>query len=507
MHVRLSINKLPDNLFALPRLKVPMSWLAESGKIAAMKILMVSAEVAPFAKRGGLGDVAGSLPKALRALGHDVRVIMPAYEMIERGYPNVQATDIKTHVPIRGEQLPIGLFEGNLPDSDVPVYFVAQQHLFNRPRVYGYDDDVYRFAFFSRAIIPVLGALNWVPDIVHAHDWHAAGVIFWLKTAGQRDDWFRNVKTAYTIHNLAHQGRANWDVVDYLGIATHALHEEPYGSVNLMARGIYHSDAVTTVSPTYAHEITTEAGGDGLDGLLRHRGSDLHGILNGLDTVVWDPAADKRLPHHFDMQRLDERIKLRHALQDKVGLPRRDDVPLVAMISRLDWQKGLPLLGEVIHRLMNGQAGEAQLVVLGSGQPEYEAMLQRLAGHHRLKMAAITEYNAGLAPLIYGGSDMFLMPSLFEPCGLSQLISMRYGCVPIARATGGLVDTIEDGQTGFLFNDYSVEAFWEALARTIYVYNVDKPRWREIQLAGMRQDFSWARSAEIYIELYQNLLP
>ncbi|MGB1251380.1 MAG: glycogen synthase, partial [Candidatus Promineifilaceae bacterium] len=424
----------------------------------------------------------------------------------EHGYPNVRPTNLTTSVPIRGEQIPIGLFEGNLPNSDVPIYFIAQQHLFNRSDVYGYEDDVYRFAFFSRAIISVLGSLEWIPDIIHAHDWHAAGVVLWLKTTGLHDEWFRNVKTAFTIHNLAHQGRANWDILDYLGIVSHSLHEEPYGEVNLMARGLYYSDAVTTVSPTYAQEITTEAGGAGLHGLLRHRGHTLYGILNGLDTQVWDPSTDPRLPDHFDAESLDERIVIRHALQDRVGLPKRDDIPLVAMISRLDWQKGLPLLGEVIHRLLNNYAGEVQLVVLGSGQPEYETMLTRLANTYPNKMVAITEYNAGLAPLIYGGSDMFLMPSLFEPCGLSQLISMRYGSIPIARATGGLVDTVEDGRTGFLFDDYSVDAFWEAVERAIYVYNLDKPRWRQMQLAGMAQDFSWRRSAEIYVDLYQDLL-
>ena len=469
-----------------------------------MKILMVSAEVAPFAKRGGLGDVAGSLPKALRELGHDVRVIMPAYDMIERGYPNVHPTNITTSVPIRSEQIPIGLFEGHLPGSDVPVYFVAQKHLFNRPNVYGYDDDVYRFAFFCRSIVSVLGAINWVPDVIHAHDWHAAGIVFWLKTAGQHDDWFRNVKTVYTIHNLAHQGRSTWDIVNYLGIETSGLYEETDG-VNLMARGIYHADAVTTVSPTYAHEITTESGGAGLHNLLNYRRADLHGILNGLDTEVWNPAADTRLSTHFDAQTLEKRQAVRHALQARCGLPCRDDVPVIAMISRLDWQKGLDLLGEVADRLMTNWAGEAQLIVLGSGQPEYEAMLRRIASLYPHKMAAITEYNAALAPLIYGGSDMFLMPSLFEPCGLSQLISMRYGCVPVARATGGLVDTVQDGETGFLFHDYTVDAFWEAVARAVYVFNVDKPHWQQMQLAGMVQDFAWRRSAETYLNLYQSL--
>ena len=473
----------------------------------SLKILFVSAEVAPFAKQGGLGDVAGSLPKALHAAGHDVRIVMPAYRAIEQGYHGVNAReDLSFQVPVRGSLLSAGVFESKLPGSDVPVYFIAEQNLFNRERVYGYDDDAYRFAFFSRAAMALTYGLEWTPDVLHAHDWHTAPAILWLKTAGQTEPALRNIKTVFTIHNLAHQGRVGWDIVDYLQLQTHRLNEEPFGRVNLMARGIYHADHVTTVSPTYAREIMTPNGGADLDGLLRHRGSAVSGILNGIDEVEWNPATDKRLPAHFSAENLTNRLKVRHALQDYVGLPHRDDVPLVALISRLDWQKGIDLMGEVVTRLMRGDAGEAQFVILGSGNPVYENMFRTLESQYSDRMRAVLSYEAALAPLIYGGADMFLMPSLFEPCGLSQILSMRYGTVPIVRATGGLVDTVQNDETGFVFYDFTIDAFWATLAGALNVFNVDKVRWEAIQQAGMTQDYSWKNSAEQYINLYHSLL-
>ena len=260
---------------------------------------------------------------------------------------------------------------------------------------------------------------------------------------------------------------------------------------------------VNTVSPTYAREIMTPEGGAGLDTLLRHREYDLHGILNGLDYASWNPAADSRLPYRFSAEKMGERLKNRRALQRNVGLAQRDDIPLVAMITRLDWQKGMDITGHAIHQLMNGYAGEAQFVVLGTGEQQYEDMFANIASYHSGKMAAILSYNAGLAPLIYAGSDMFVMPSLFEPCGLGQMIAMRYGSVPVARATGGLADTVQDSITGFMFYDYAWESFWQALERAIYIYNVDRPRWQQIQHNGMLTDFSWSRSALGYQQLYE----
>jgi starch synthase len=468
-----------------------------------LKILFLSAEVAPFAKTGGLGDVGGSLPKALHALGHDVRVVMPAYKKIEDGYPGVSSEPGFLRVPTGAGILPAGVFSGKLPGSEVPIYFIAEQSLFNRPNVYGYNDDAYRFAFFSRAALELTLAWGWKPDIVHAHDWHAAPAIAWLATAGRAHPRFRDIATVFTIHNLAHQGRTSWNIFDYLGIQTFSLSEEGYGEVNFMARGIYHATMVNTVSPTYAREIMTKDGGAYLDSLLRHRAYDVHGILNGLDYDEWNPATDGRIASHFDAAHLEARLHNRHALQARANLPQRDNIPLVTMVSRLDFQKGLEITGHVIHLLLNGYAGDAQFIVLGTGAKQYEDMFAHLAYAHPGKMTAYLDYNAGFAPLLYAGSDIFIMPSRFEPCGLGQLIAMRYGSVPVARATGGLADTVSEGQTGFLFGDYSTGAFWDALQRAIYVYNVDRPRWQQIQKNGMTADFSWQRSALGYQQLYE----
>lgn len=470
----------------------------------SLKILFISAEVAPFAKSGGLGDVGGSLPKALKAMGHDVRVVMPAYQAIENGrFPSVTPMPIQLNVPVDGSSIQTGVFEGRLPDSEVPVYFIAEWHLFNRPSLYGYWDDAYRFSFFSRAALALVKTMDWRPDVVHGHDWHAAPALTWLATAGRGDNFFHPMPTVFTIHNLAIQGNTNWHIFDYLGIQTHALAEEPYGEVNLMARGIYHATMVNTVSPTYALEIMTKEGGAGLDALLRHRAYDVHGILNGIDYDTWDPQTDPLLPVHFSQDSLEKRAGNRRALQQRLNLPVRENVPLIAMISRLTWQKGLDLMGHTLHLLMNGFSGDAQFVVLGTGDAHYEEMFATLAAYHQDKMTAVLAYEADLAPLIYGGSDMFLMPSLFEPCGLGQLIAMRYGSVPVVRHTGGLADTVREPRTGFVFHDFNASELWHALQRAIYIYNTDKPLWRHIQENGMSADFSWERSAIGYQQLYE----
>jgi starch synthase len=473
-----------------------------------LRILFVSAEVAPFAKVGGLADVAGSLPKALRALGHDVRVVMPAYLTTEeRGRAGgLRFQEGGMIVPMAGGGIPAGFFEGVLPGSDVPIYFIAQNQLLNRSNVYGYNDDAYRFAFFSRAAFEVTDRLGWKFDVLHAHDWHTAPAVTWLATAGQADGRYRGIPSVFTIHNLAHQGLTSWNVLDYLGIITHSLREEPYGAVNFMARGIYHATIINTVSPTYGREIRTWEGGAGLQDLLHFRDQDVYGILNGMDYDVWNPQTDKHLAQPFGSETLDTRIENKRALQERLGLPQRDEVPLVSMVTRLDAQKGLEILGHVLHLLMNNAAGEAQCVVVGTGVPIYEDMLRHLGGYHRNKMRAVLAYAPDLAPLVYGGSDLFLMPSLFEPCGLGQMIAMHYGNVPVVRATGGLADTVHDGTTGFVFNDFSVEACWNALRGALYIYKVDQESWRAIQVNGMTSDFSWRNSALGYQQLYERAI-
>jgi starch synthase len=476
--------------------------------LQSLKILLLSAEVAPFAKAGGLADVCGSLPKALAALGHEVRVIMPAYASIEAaartGTNGIHAHPVTLRVPMGYETVPAGVLEATLPGSSVPIYFIAERHRFgDRPFFYGYRDDPYRFAFFSRAALDLaVAALGWRPDVVHAHDWHAAPAVTWLDTSGRCDGRYAGLPTVFTIHNLMHQGWAPWHVFNYLGLLTHGLTEERRGTINFIARGIFHATMISTVSPTYAREVMTREGGCGLDGLLRYRHFDVHGILNGLDYEVWNPATDRHLAATFDACTLERRRLNKQALQARAGLPQRDDVPLVGMVTRLDWQKGLDITGHVLHLLMNSHAGEAQCVVLGSGAACYEGMLRHLAGHHGGRMSVRLGYDAELAPLMYGGSDLFLMPSLFEPCGLGQLIAMRYGAVPVVRATGGLADTVQAGLTGFTFANYNAGDFWNALCEALHTYRVDPESWSAMQRNGMTGDYSWESSARSYQQVY-----
>ncbi len=476
-----------------------------------LRILTLSAEVAPFAKTGGLGDVAGALPKALHALGHDVRVAMPAYREQERaardGDAGFAIDPAGLVVPTGAGPLPAGVIRTHLPGSDVPVDMIAERNLFDRATIYGYDDDPYRFAFLSRAALELAALRGWRPDLVHAHDWHAAPAVLWLRTAGRNDDRLGRVATLFTIHNLAHQGRSSRGVARYLGVEVPPMFQESgWDEINFMARGIYHATLVNTVSPTYAREIMTAEGGNGLDGLLRARRPDVHGILNGLDTSVWDPAADSKLAARFDADTADARVANKLALQDRVGLPQSETIPLVAMVSRLDDQKGMQITGHVVHLLMNGAAGEAQFVILGTGASRYEEGFARLAAYHSRKMAAILTFSPHLAPLIYGGSDIFLMPSLFEPCGLSQLIAMRYGSVPVVRRTGGLADTVRDGETGFAFEEFTPESFWRALQRALLVYHTDRDAWARLRRNGMTAQFSWSDSAKGYVDLYERAL-
>lgn len=476
----------------------------------SLKVLFLSAEVAPFAKMGGLADVCGSLPKALAALGHDVRVSLPAYGPIEaalsKGEMGIRAHPTTLNVPMgMGLHIPAGVLEATIPGSQVPVYFIAEKKLFgDRWAIYGFKDDAYRFAFFCRAALDFfIAAEGWRPDVVHAHDWHAAPALVWLGTSGLVDPRYASMPTVFTIHNLMHQGTAPWDVFRYLGVLTPKMNEEKPNQVNFMARGILHATMINTVSPTYAREIMTREGGFGLDGLLRYRHFDVHGILNGLDYEVWNPATDPHLPMRFDANNLEARKVNKRALQERAGLPIRDDVPILAFVGRLDPQKGLDILGHPLHLLMNGHAGEVQVVVLGSGWPQYEQMLRHISGFHRDRMTAFIGYDAALAPLIYAGSDVFLMPSLFEPCGLGQLIAMRYGSVPVVRATGGLADTVRSGVTGFTFGPYDWESFWRAICDALWIYRLDPENWRAMQIKGMTSDYSWETSARAYQQIYE----
>lgn len=470
-----------------------------------LKILFLAAEVVPYVKVGGLGDVAGALPKALRALGHDVRVCMPRYRAVDGKKWGLEHAVGPFPVPVgpdsRRTEAEVGQVEG------IPTFLIWDEQYFGRDKVYGYDDDAQRFVFWGRATLEMLRALNWQPDVIHANDWHAAFVPTYLDTAGRNDSFLAPIASVYTIHNISYHGVTGKAILLFggLGGLVKHLEVEAPGTVNWMAQGIVHSDVINTVSRRYAQEILTPEYGFGMQDLLKARKDRLWGILNGIDYEAWNPAADPHLAQPFDVQRLDARAANKAALQGAVGLPQRADVPLLGMVTRMADMKGFDLLAGVLDRLM---ARDVQFVLLGTGDASYEELFGGLPRRFPHKAAVALRFDAALAQQIYGGSDMFLMPSRFEPCGLGQMIAMRYGSIPIVRATGGLADTVSDfdpgrgAGTGFVFGDYTIEAFWNAIERALQTF-ADKKAWRALQERAMKADFSWAVSAKKYEELYR----
>ena len=471
----------------------------------SLKILYLAAEAVPFAKVGGLADVAGSLPKAVRALGHDIRLMIPRYGTIRSDQFTLETI---------GEPFPIPLGPGeehvHLVGSaagEVPVYLIwNEQYFSSRDHVYGFEDDAQRFAVFGRAALAALYHLDWKPDVIHANDWHTAIVPAWLTSTGQKNPFYRDMATLFTIHNLAYQGIAGRLLLTFAQMERlkHLSVEQP-GTVNWVAQGIAHADVVNTVSPRYAQEILGPELGMGLAPLLQEHKDRLYGVLNGIDYEEWDPAMDAHIPHRFDVKRLARRAANKTALQQQARLPVQPDVPLVGMVSRLDQVKGMDLMEPVLEWLLGE---DAQFVLLGTGDPRYHEMFERVQARFPDRMRIYLKFDDVLARRIYAGADMFLMPSAVEPCGLGQMIAMRYGCVPVARATGGLADTVSDYTarrghgSGFTFAEYTVEACQAALKRALKVYRENKKSWRALQQRGMKADFSWAASAQEYVKLY-----
>jgi len=477
-----------------------------------LKILYLAAEVVPFAKTGGLADVAGSLPKAIRALGHDIRVSMPRYGRISIEKFGLKPRLEPFPVPMDEATEPASLLEG-LIQPDVPIYFVENAKYYDREGIYMYPDDAERFIFWCRASLEALKRLDFRPDIIHCNDWHTAIVCNWLKTIYAHDPFFAHTATVYTIHNLAYQGIFGYRVLEIAGIDEYGFIYHPdmadlNNVVDLMARGIYFADLITTVSERYAQEILTPEYGEKLDPLLRDRKDRLFGVLNGIDTGLYNPATDPYIAVNYDVGSLDKRVENKLALQREAHLPQDPHVPLIGIISRLTDQKGFDILGEVIDHILDL---ELQFVLLGTGEQHYHDMFSRMARDYPQKAAVFLTFNAPLAQRIYAGSDMFLMPSRFEPCGLGQMIAMRYGSVPIVRETGGLADTVEDfdprtGEgNGFVFRAYDRWALFAAIVRALENYKY-KETWRRLQVRGMSADFSWERSARKYIELYRRAL-
>lgn len=477
-----------------------------------LKILLTSAEVVPFAKTGGLADVAGALPKALEELGHDIRVAMPRYGRIDPEKFQLKRTIDRLDVPMNHFSESVGVLEGKL-GKDIPVYMIDSPNYFNREGIYGYQDDGERFVLFCRATMEMLKVLNWKPDIIHCNDWHTAIIPNWMATIYRSDPFFADTATVYTIHNLAYQGVFGYRILEIAGIDEYGFVypqiSELANAVDLMGRGILFADIVTTVSETYAKEIRTSEFGEKLDPLLRDRADVLYGILNGVDYEEQNPATDKYIAKNYDIDSLDAKLENKVALQKEANLPQDPDTPLIGLISRLANQKGFDILGRSIDHLLD--LTNVQVVLLGTGDQHYHEMFSNLARQFPQKVSVFLTFNAALAQKIYAGTDMFLMPSRFEPCGLGQLIAMRYGSVPIVRATGGLADTVEDINpargygTGFVFKAYDRWALFAAVIRALETYRY-KDIWRTIQERGMRADFGWQTSARKYVSAYERAL-
>ncbi len=484
----------------------------------ALKILFLAAEMAPFAQTGGLADVAESLPKALSTLNHgtgaehDVRVAIPRYKQIgEAGYLVDFPVDIagrSTTAVIRTRSVTAAYRD---LQRQVPVYLVDNYHYFNRDRMYMFPDEAERFTFFCRAVLEMLPRLDWQPDIIHCNDWQTGPVPLLLKTAYVSDPFYRAVGTVFTIHNLEYQGNFPKETLRVLGLGEEFFTPEKiefYGAVSFMKAGILYGDVVNTVSRTYAREIQSVELGEGMDGVLRVRSGDLYGIVNGIDYGEFDPRTDPHVYRNYDPSDLSGKRENKGALQKEMGLPVRD-VPVLGIVSRLVGQKGLDLILDAGAELMRE---DVQFMVVGSGDPYFEKMLKSIENSFPEQVRVSIGFNPTLAQRVYAGSDMFLMPSRFEPCGLGQLIAMRYGTLPIVRSTGGLADTVHDYDpatgfgNGFAFEEYTAGAFLATVQRALRLFREEPAAWATLVRRVMALDNSWARSGVEYLHLYYEAL-
>ncbi len=477
-----------------------------------MKILFASSEVAPFIKTGGLADVAGSLPQALAREGHEVKVILPLYEGINGDWRS-QMTFLKYfNVTLAWRQVYCGLFQ--LEREGVTYWFVDNEYYFKRWQLYGHFDDCERFAYFSRAILESMGQLDWWPDIIHCNDWQTALVPVYLLEEKYRIPQLGNARTVFTIHNIEYQGRYGDQVLqDVIGLDKSYFNEGMlayFGDVNLMKGAILASNFVTTVSPTYAQELRTPFYGRGLDGVINQQSGKIQGILNGIDMALYDPSTHPGLAANFSPKALVKgKTECKLALQQAVGLQENPDVPIIACVSRLVGHKGFSLITDVLHEIMGM---DVQMVVLGTGDWQYEEAFRHAQSQYPGRFAAQITYSAPLSDMIYAGADLFLMPSISEPCGLSQMIAMRFGTVPVVRETGGLKDTVipynkftGEGR-GFTFADINAGDMLWVLREAVELYSTNKKAWRGLQKAGMTADFSWTHSARQYLDIYQRIL-
>lgn len=477
-----------------------------------MKILFASPEVAPFIKTGGLADVAGSLPQALAKEGHEVKVILPLYEGIGEDWRS-QMTFLKYfNVTLSWRQVYCGIFE--LEREGVTYWLVDNEYYFKRWQIYGHFDDCERFAYFSRAVVETPGQLDWAPDIIHCNDWQTALIPVYLLEEKYRIPQLMSTKSIFTIHNIEYQGRYGSQVLqDVIGLDTSYLNEGMlayFGDVNLMKGAIMAADFVTTVSPTYAQELRTPFYARGLDGIINQQSAKIEGILNGIDVDQYAPATQSGLAANFTPKTLVQgKNECKQALQKAVGLHQNLDIPIIACVSRLVGHKGFSLITDALHEIMSM---DVQMIVLGTGDWQYEETFRHAQSQYPGRFSAHLTYSAPLSTMIYAGADLFLMPSVSEPCGLSQMIAMRFGTVPVVRETGGLKDTVipynkftGEGR-GFTFSNINSGDMVWVLRDAVELYRSDKKAWHALQLSGMTADFSWTHSAKQYLAIYQRVL-
>ncbi|MEC0239580.1 glycogen synthase GlgA [Paenibacillus dokdonensis] len=474
-----------------------------------MKVLFAAAESVPFIKTGGLADVIGALPQALYRSGVDVRVVLPKYRGIPEKYRNQMEHLGEIYVPVGWRSQYCGIEK--LMHDGITYYFVDNEFYFGRDAVYGYGDDGERFAFFNRAVLQLLKTIDFQPDVIHCHDWHAALIPVLLNAHYRHDLFYYEIRTVFTIHNLLYQGIFPFDVLGELLGLDHRYFTaeglEYYGNVNFMKGGIVYSDHVTTVSPTYASEIQTAHYGYGLEGLLYSLGPKLSGIVNGIDTRSYNPATDPHiaLKYRSSLSKKRENKKL---LQEELNLPVSADIPMIAMVTRMVDSKGLDLVVRVLDELLTSD--DMQFVILGTGDGQYEHWFREAQQRHPQKMSAQITFSEALSRKIYASSDLFLMPSNFEPCGISQLLALRYGSIPVVRETGGLNDTVHaynefTGQgNGFTFTNINAHDMMHTVRRAVAFYHQPE-HWNKIVKNATSGDYSWNVSAKEYSDIYEQV--
>lgn len=475
-----------------------------------MKVLYVASESSPFIKTGGLADVAGSLPQALRHQGIDVRVVLPLYSQIKQKYKEEMKDLGYFYIDLNWRHQYVGVYYYKF--NDVPYYFIDNEYYFDRSSPYGEEDDGERFIYFNKAVVTMLKYINFDVDIVHSNDWHTGLIPLYIKEFANGDSFYEPIKTVHTIHNLKYQGVFPESILgDVADLSDEYYHEDGlkfYDNINMMKGGIVYSNALTTVSKTYANEIKSAYFGEQLEGIITQHASKLTGIVNGIDKDLFNPKTDSNIKTNYTIQTIDKKIENKTFLQESFGLPVRDEVFMIGMVGRLVEMKGLNLVRHILDELLQE---DIQFVMLGTGDNEFEAMFKHFQDKYPDKMSARVYFNEADAHKIYAGADAFLMPSLKEPCGISQLIALRYGTIPIVRETGGLKDTISpynqytNEGNGFSFEHANAHELLFTIKKAHQLYD-DSSKWKELMIRAMTSNNDWEQSSKEYDQLYRSLL-